>query len=883
MKSLGIKVRLAGFFLAFFLLGFVGFSTQSRASASPVIPDGPVVVRVYYTVRTNLDVLANTLDIWEVNHPQAYLVALVSPQRYMLLIQEGYRVEIDPVRTALTNQVQQPFPGQGPDSIPGFPCYRTVEETYLAMSSLAANHPNLASWMDIGDSWEKINSGGSAGYDINALQLTNKLIPGPKPTFFLMAEIHAREYTTAETATRFAEYLVSNYNVDPDITWLLNQYQVYIVPMTNPDGRKLAEGGQLWRKNVDNDDGCTDQYNWGTDLNRNHTFKWNMGGSSGAPCDEVYHGPSAGSEPEVQAIQNFVLTLFPDQRGPGDTDPAPADATGELITLHSYEQLVLWPWGWSGTPSPNNAQLQTLGRKLAFFNSYYPEQSYQLYQTSGSSDDYSYGVLGIASYTFEMGTDFFQDCSSFESTIYPNNRNALLYAFKAARHPYMDPSGPDSINVSAIPANVQPGVAVTLAATANDQRYNNSHGTEPTQNIAAAHYTIDSPSWITGTVTYPMAATDGHFNQKTEAVNASVATSCLAPGKHTLFVESEDVNSNWGVPGAVFLTVGTGHGVNVSPAASAQETLPGQTVAYPLQVNNLGNTLDTFTVTLTSGWNSTAPVEISNLAGCASAALTVTVDVPGSAVIGSSDVATLVFTSHADPAISATAVLTTGVIGLPPVVVPLTATQAGDPGQAIVYSLSVTNTNDLTDSFNVLVNSTWPVAAPQVLGPFEPYGNANLVVTVTIPVTATGGALDVASVAIASQQPGIQPVTATLTTTVHTLYGLEVSAPVVEQVALPGSVVTYTLYVTNTGNTTDTFDVVITHTWDTVFVSTVGPLAPGQSALLEVVVSVPTDAAGGAADTAMVVIASQGDPVRMQEIDLLTFLYYRINLPIMMK
>ena len=60
-----------------------------------------------------------------------------------------------------------------------------------------------------------------------------------------MAEIHAREYVTAETAARFAEYLMANYGIDPDITWLLDYYKVYIVTMTNPDGRKMAEGGRF--------------------------------------------------------------------------------------------------------------------------------------------------------------------------------------------------------------------------------------------------------------------------------------------------------------------------------------------------------------------------------------------------------------------------------------------------------------------------------------------------------------------------------------------------------------------------------------------------------------------------------------------------------------
>ena len=77
-----------------------------------------------------------------------------------------------------------------------------------------------------------------------------------------MAAIHARELTTAEVATRFAEQLVQRYGVDPDVTWLLDYNEVHILAQSNPDGRKMAEAdagnpnianeNAYWRKNVNN-------------------------------------------------------------------------------------------------------------------------------------------------------------------------------------------------------------------------------------------------------------------------------------------------------------------------------------------------------------------------------------------------------------------------------------------------------------------------------------------------------------------------------------------------------------------------------------------------------------------------------------------------------
>jgi hypothetical protein len=455
-----------------------------------------------------------------------------------------------------------------------------------------------------------------------------------------------------------------------------------------------------------------------------------------------------------------------------------------------------------------------------------------------------------------------------------------MYAFKSARLPYMNPSGPDSLSVTATPFNVQPGTSVLLHATANDTRY---HSGEPTQNIAAAHYTVDDPSWITDTVTYAMTADDGSFNEKIEDVSATVATSCLAPGQHTLYVESKDANNNWGVPGSVFLTVGEAHAVGVSPTAVTQDGNRGQVLTYPLTVENLGNANDTFTVTLTSNWTATAPLEIADLAGCSQAALIVTVEVPADAQIGMSDVATLVVTSHADPEQSATAQLTTQVIGTPPEVIPYTANQAGDPGQVVTYTLSVTNTNEITDTFDLIANSIWTADAPATIGPLGPFGNTQFVATVLIPENAAAGAVDVASLQIASQNPDIQPVTATLATTANTVHAMEIAAPVLQQAGLPGEMVTYTLYLTNTGNITDTFDLTITHTWDVAYTPAIGPLAPGQSAVVVVKVTIPPYVAWGASETAEMVFTARGEASLMRSFDLITSVYHRVFLVLINK
>ncbi len=534
--------------------------TAPAAVAAPAatlaLPREPeLIVRLFYGDRERLAQLVSRYDVFEyANHDEGYVIARLRPSEYQELLETGYRLEIDEAQTAQANRVLSHSRAQF-GGIPGYPCYRTVEETYDTLARIAANYPGLASVVAIGPSWEKAISGGSRGYDLLVLVLSNKSCPGPKPRFFLMAEHHARELTTAETATRFAEELVSRYGVDPDVTWLLDYYEAHILPMANPDGRKWAEQGQWWRKNTDNTNGCTTFPYFGTDLNRNCDFKWGGVGSSDAACDEIYHGPSAFSEPENQAIRDYVRSLFPRQRGPADTDAAPATATGLFITLHSFAQLVLHAWGWTTNLAPNHAALETLGARFGFFNRYTVQPSIKLYPTTGTADEWAYSELGVAGYTIEMGTAFFEDCTNFESATFLSNRPALYYAFKACRQPYLDPAGPDVLQAAVSPATNLAGAPVTLTAVADASRFYGTTPAQPVRTIAAARFSVDDPSWANGMVTQPMNPADGSFDSTNELLQASIDTAGWSPGRHMVFLEAQDAAGNWGVPTAAFVWI----------------------------------------------------------------------------------------------------------------------------------------------------------------------------------------------------------------------------------------------------------------------------------------------------------------------------------------
>jgi carboxypeptidase T len=330
--------------------------------------------------------------------------------------------------------------------------YRTVPAQEAHLKQVTSAHPELATLYDIGDSWLKTQ--GRGGHDIQAICLTKKQqgdcalsTTSKKPKASLIAQIHAREISIGELAWRWIDYLVNGYGTDSTATSILDTTEVWIVPIVNPDGVDIvASGGdspKMQRKNADDSRGGCTSTTIGIDLNRNSTYKW--GGDSNQPCDETYQGTSQGSEPEVKGVESFFRSIYPVQRGTGDDDPVPTTARGTMITMHSYGNDIILPWGYtSQQPAPNDAQLRKLGAKMAASSGYAVDTNSGTvgYNTSGTTDDFTYGVLGAASYTIEVGPDsgtcggFFPKYSCVDSKFWPEMKGAFTTAALAAAAPY---------------------------------------------------------------------------------------------------------------------------------------------------------------------------------------------------------------------------------------------------------------------------------------------------------------------------------------------------------------------------------------------------------------------------------------------------------------
>jgi uncharacterized membrane protein len=202
---------------------------------------------------------------------------------------------------------------------------------------------------------------------------------------------------------------------------------------------------------------------------------------------------------------------------------------------------------------------------------------------------------------------------------------------------------------------------------------------------------------------------------------------------------------------------------------------------------------------------------------------------------------------------------------------PLDQSGSGNPGDPVTYTLTITNTGEQPDTFSLaLVEAAWHTSLPASTGSLAPGASANVLVIVTVDSGAAVGASDTATLRIASSHPDFAPVTATLTTTANIVYNFNGMADMSALEGFPGMPVTFTVHITNTGNTTDTFGVQAASLWDVSVPASIGPLASGDSLTFRVVVIIPPLAAADMSEPATVTISSQGDPDRWQVVTLNT-------------
>ena len=364
-----------------------GLGLQTRQFVST----GRTLVKVEYKNKKNIaDFEKKGMDVWSINHQ--YVMGNV-PSDLLNEIKSSYQYQMISPREGMS--VKNSF-DKG---------YHTYDSMTAELKDFVTKYPNLASMTDIGDGWEKTQ--GKANRDIWALKITGKT-SGTKPGVLFMGNHHAREIVTVEIPMLLAKHLLENYGKDQEVTKLVDTREIWIIPMVNPDGHARAEKGADQRKNAN-----------GVDLNRNYGYKWGTTGISNSPSADTYCGKKAFSEPETQAIRDF------------ETAHSNLKAS---ISWHSFSNVVMWPWSYDNDIAPDSAKLSEMGKKMASFSGYEPEQSSEMYPASGDTDDWSYSQHKIFGFTVEIGNwnDGFDPSYSSMPKFWKENLPMCMYLIKTA-------------------------------------------------------------------------------------------------------------------------------------------------------------------------------------------------------------------------------------------------------------------------------------------------------------------------------------------------------------------------------------------------------------------------------------------------------------------
>jgi hypothetical protein len=319
--------------------------------------------------------------------------------------------------------------------------YHSLDEMESELDQIVLDHPGITKMISIGTTYH--------GRNIWAIKVSdNPDLEEDEPEVYFNGMHHAREWLSMEVCLYILNYLTDNYGTNSTITNMVDNRQIWILPCINPDGRVYdsAEDDPAihnnqplgWRKNrVDHGEGAI-----GVDLNRNYDYMWGGSGARESPWSSTYRGPEPFSELETQAVRDFVMEhdfVF-------------------AISYHSSGQLILYPWGYTYNPPEDEDLFIEVSQAMADlitnkagspYPGYTPVQGAELYPTSGSDDDWLYGVMGIIPFTVELYPNNSQNdppVTSPYDNFHPNadkvvpvcedNLEAALLLAKIADNPY---------------------------------------------------------------------------------------------------------------------------------------------------------------------------------------------------------------------------------------------------------------------------------------------------------------------------------------------------------------------------------------------------------------------------------------------------------------
>lgn len=308
-------------------------------------------------------------------------------------------------------------------------------------------------------------------------------------------------------------------------------------------------------------------------------------------------------------------------------------------------------------------------------------------------------------------------------------------------------------------------------------------------------------------------------------------------------------------------------GVELTAVEDSLVDWPGETVTYDVTIENSGTVSDTFDLTAADfAWDTALSQSSVFLEPGDTATFQVTVDIPTSANGGDSDIASITATSTVDTAVDHTIELVTVAAGLGVELSSADASLIGDPGTVVTYLVNVANNGTVVDTYDLSATGVWSYTLSNASITVLPGQAAIVVLEVEVPADAMAGDSDLSTVtAVSTTDPTISH-NLDLTTVAGPVYGVAAAADDDTLYGVADDVLVFTVQITNSGNTTDTFGISLSSVWAAVASASDITLAAGETGSVEISVTIPSDAVVEDSDSISVMVMSQTDSSVMTDV-----------------
>ncbi|NBX25959.1 MAG: hypothetical protein EBQ99_07925 [Planctomycetes bacterium] len=372
-------------------LGMVGAGdlpvrVEPAVAEDPVRFDGQVVVRA--TLRTPRDLLRMQQlsdDPWTHAPAAGGTSDWRLPRSRLGALRQagiGFDILIPDVQVLVAAERERLARPQD-KAVDWFADFKNLAAINARLDAMVAARPDLCSIVTCGTSIQ--------GRTIRGIRISRHPVGTSMPAFVFTATQHAREWGGTMTGMWIADRMVEAADTDPRISAVLEASEVFVFPVCNPDGYEFSwASNRLWRKNRRLNSGGS----YGVDLNRNWGYGWGGAGASSSQSSETYRGTAAFSEPETAGFRDWAL---------------PRTNIAAHLDIHAYAELLLWPWGYTSTLSPDQGSFNRVGLAAQAAIKAVNGLTYTagpihttIYPASGGMNDWAYGSAGQLSYCTEV-------------------------------------------------------------------------------------------------------------------------------------------------------------------------------------------------------------------------------------------------------------------------------------------------------------------------------------------------------------------------------------------------------------------------------------------------------------------------------------------------